>query len=97
MLLSRAQECSRGSASLDQILSLRRPDFMYGPLRSTRTDLVAVTIQRGRDFGLRSYADVRKALGLPPIGTFGDLNPELSSSNPKVKTPQVHAGVEEDA
>ncbi|KAK7891032.1 hypothetical protein WMY93_022995 [Mugilogobius chulae] len=27
-------------------------DFMYGPLRFTRTDLVALTINRGRDFGL---------------------------------------------
>lgn len=60
---------------------------MYGPLRFTRTDLVAVTVQRGRDFGLRSYADVRDALDLPPVKTFEDLNPELSSSNPKVKPP----------
>ncbi|TWW76018.1 Dual oxidase 1 [Takifugu flavidus] len=59
-------------------------DFMYGPLRFTRTDLVAVTVQRGRDFGLRSYADVRNALDLPPVETFEDLNPELSSSNPKL-------------
>lgn len=57
---------------------------MYGPLRFTRTDLVAVTIQRGRDFGLRSYTEVRGALGLPPVETFEDLNPELSRSNPKV-------------
>lgn len=61
---------------------------MYGPLRFTRTDLVAVTVQRGRDFGLRSYADVRDALDLPPVETFEDLNPELSSSNPKVKPPK---------
>lgn len=61
---------------------------MYGPLRFTRTDLVAVTVQRGRDFGLRSYADVRDALDLPPVETFEDLNPELSSSNTKVKPPK---------
>lgn len=58
---------------------------MYGPLRFTRTDLVAVTIQRGRDFGLRSYAEMRDTLNLPPVETFDDLNPELSTSNPKVK------------
>ncbi|XP_075883262.1 dual oxidase 1 [Nelusetta ayraudi] len=59
-------------------------DFMYGPLRFTRTDLVAMTIQRGRDFGLRSYTEVRKSLNLPPVTTFRDINPELSSTNPQL-------------
>lgn len=58
---------------------------MYGPLRFTRTDLVAMTIQRGRDFGLRSYTEVRKALNLPPVKTFEDINSELNSTNPQVK------------
>lgn len=53
---------------------------------------MASTIQRGRDFGLRSYADVRAALDLPPVETFEDLNPELSSSNPKVKPPKENLG-----
>ncbi|XP_038562804.1 dual oxidase 1 isoform X2 [Micropterus salmoides] len=59
-------------------------DFMYGPLRFTRSDLVAMTIQRGRDFGLRSYTEVRKALDLPPVETFEDLNPGLTSTNPQL-------------
>ncbi|KAM9351638.1 dual oxidase 2 [Symphorus nematophorus] len=59
-------------------------DFMYGPLRFTRSDLVAMTIQRGRDFGLRSYTEVRKALDLPPIKTFEDINPKLYSTNPQL-------------
>ncbi|XP_022048601.1 dual oxidase 1 [Acanthochromis polyacanthus] len=59
-------------------------DYMYGPLRFTRSDLVAKTIQRGRDFGLSSYTDIRNALDLPPVNTFGDLNPELNSTNPQL-------------
>ena len=63
---------------------------MYGPLRFTRSDLVAMTVQRGRDFGLRSYTEVRKALDLhlPPVKTFEDINPELNRTNPQVKTPE---------
>lgn len=60
-------------------------DSMYGPLRFTRSDLVALTIQRGRDFGLQSYTEVRKALDLPPVNTFEDINPELTRTNPQVK------------
>ncbi|XP_017160692.1 dual oxidase 1 [Poecilia reticulata] len=59
-------------------------DFMYGPLRFSRTDLVALTIQRGRDFGLQSYTETRRALDLPPVKTFEEINPELSSNNPQL-------------
>lgn len=59
-------------------------DYMYGPLRFTRTDLVAMTIQRGRDFGLRSYTEVRKALDLPPVRTFEEINPTLNQTNPQL-------------
>lgn len=57
---------------------------MYGPLRFTRSDLVAMTIQRGRDFGLRSYTEVREALDLPPVKSFEDINSELNRTNPQV-------------
>ncbi|KAF3854959.1 hypothetical protein F7725_023014 [Dissostichus mawsoni] len=46
--------------------------------------LVAMTVQRGRDFGLRSYTEIRKALDLPPVKTFEDINPELNRSNPQL-------------
>lgn len=59
-------------------------DYMYGPLRFTRSDLVAMTIQRGRDFGLQSYTELRNALDLPPVKTFEDINPELNSTNPQL-------------
>uniref|UniRef100_A0A3Q2P8V0 NAD(P)H oxidase (H2O2-forming) n=1 Tax=Fundulus heteroclitus TaxID=8078 RepID=A0A3Q2P8V0_FUNHE len=60
-------------------------DYMYGPLRFSRTDLVALTIQRGRDFGLQSYTETRRALDLPPVKTFEEINPELH--NPQVTAP----------
>uniref|UniRef100_A0A3P9PLG9 NAD(P)H oxidase (H2O2-forming) n=1 Tax=Poecilia reticulata TaxID=8081 RepID=A0A3P9PLG9_POERE len=66
-------------------------DFMYGPLRFSRTDLVALTIQRGRDFGLQSYTETRRALDLPPVKTFEEINPELSSNNPQV-SPALYGG-----
>ncbi|XP_037624041.1 dual oxidase 1 [Sebastes umbrosus] len=59
-------------------------DFMYGPMRFSRSDLVAMTIQRGRDFGLRSYNEVRKALDMQPVETFEDINPEITSTNPQL-------------
>ncbi|KAK5619460.1 hypothetical protein CRENBAI_013845 [Crenichthys baileyi] len=59
-------------------------DYMYGPLRFSRTDLVALTIQRGRDFGLQSYTETRRALDLPPVKTFEEINPELSTINPQL-------------
>ena len=57
---------------------------MYGPLRFSRSDLVALTIQRGRDFGIPTYSEVRQALDLPAIKTFVEINPELNNSNPQV-------------
>ncbi|XP_042268972.1 dual oxidase 1 isoform X1 [Thunnus maccoyii] len=75
---------SQIAEKVDNVVVEDLTDFMYGPLRFTRTDLVALTIQRGRDFGLRSYTDVRKALDLPPVKTFDDINPELNSTNPQL-------------
>uniref|UniRef100_A0A8C8D794 NAD(P)H oxidase (H2O2-forming) n=1 Tax=Oncorhynchus tshawytscha TaxID=74940 RepID=A0A8C8D794_ONCTS len=59
-------------------------DYMYGPLRFSRSDLVALTVQRGRDFGLPSYNQVREGLGLVPVERWGDINPQLNTTNPQV-------------
>ncbi|XP_028263680.1 dual oxidase 2 isoform X2 [Parambassis ranga] len=68
----------------DNIIVEDLRDYMYGPLRFTRTDLVAMTIQRGRDFGLPSYTEIRRALDLPPVKTFEEINPELTKTNPQL-------------
>nr|XP_057932001.1 dual oxidase 1 isoform X2 [Doryrhamphus excisus] len=75
---------SQIAEKVDHIVVEDLRDFMYGPLRFTRTDLVALTVQRGRDFGLGSYNEVRQALDLPPIKTFEDINLELNRTNPQL-------------
>ncbi|XP_051776570.1 dual oxidase 1 [Erpetoichthys calabaricus] len=59
-------------------------DYMYGPMRFSRSDLMALSIQRGRDNGLPPYNKVRIAFGLNPIQKWEDINPELNQTAPKV-------------
>uniref|UniRef100_A0A3B3ZTC3 NAD(P)H oxidase (H2O2-forming) n=1 Tax=Periophthalmus magnuspinnatus TaxID=409849 RepID=A0A3B3ZTC3_9GOBI len=75
---------SQISEKEDNIVVEDLRDFMYGPLRFTRTDLVALTINRGRDFGLPTYTEVRKAFDLPLLKTIKDINPELYRANPQL-------------
>ncbi|KAK1339018.1 hypothetical protein QTO34_019687 [Cnephaeus nilssonii] len=56
-------------------------DFWPGPLKYSRTDYLASSLQRGRDLGLPSYTKAREALGLPPITRWQDINPALSQSH----------------
>nr|XP_039267420.1 dual oxidase 1-like isoform X1 [Styela clava] len=48
-------------------------DFLYGPLKRSRMDLLALTIERGRDAGLASYNNVRRSLGLSEIRSFSQF------------------------
>ncbi|KAK1789841.1 hypothetical protein P4O66_015720, partial [Electrophorus voltai] len=68
----------------DNIIVEDLRDYMYGPLQFSRSDAVALTIQRGRDFGLPSYNQVREALNLPPVQAWGDINPKFNQTNPKL-------------
>ncbi|UTW54258.1 peroxidase family protein [Kordiimonas sp. SCSIO 12610] len=54
-------------------------NFLFGPPGAGGFDLASLNIQRGRDHGLASYNDVRRALGLRPIRRFRDIsrNPEI--------------------
>ncbi|XP_061630725.1 dual oxidase 2 [Phyllopteryx taeniolatus] len=81
---------SQIAEDVDRIVVEDLRDFMYGPLKFTRTDLVALTVQRGRDFGLRSYTEVRQALNLPPVKTFEDINPQLNRTNPQLLREVAH-------
>ncbi|XP_057693163.1 dual oxidase 1 [Corythoichthys intestinalis] len=85
---------SQIAEEVDHIVVEDLRDFMYGPLKFTRTDLVAQIVQRGRDFGLGSYAKVRQALNLPPVKTFQDINPQLNKTKPKLlqEVAQIYHG-----
>jgi peroxidase len=48
-------------------------NFLFGAPGDGGMDLASLNIQRGRDNGLASYNDTRKALGLAPAKTFADI------------------------
>ncbi|XP_067871236.1 dual oxidase 2-like [Heterodontus francisci] len=68
----------------DNIVVTDLRDYMYGPLRFTRSDLVALDIQRGRDSGLPSYNQARQAFDLQPITNWSSINTRLHSENPEL-------------
>ncbi|XP_072409163.1 dual oxidase 1-like isoform X1 [Chiloscyllium punctatum] len=68
----------------DNIVVSDLRDFMYGPLRFTRSDLVALDIQRGRDSGLPSYNQARRIFDLQPVTNWSSINPQLHSEKPQL-------------
>lgn len=57
---------------------------MYGPMRYSRSDAVALAIHRGRDFGVPSYNQVRVALNMQPVQSWEEINLELYQNKPQV-------------
>lgn len=49
-------------------------NFLFGNPGEGGFDLAAVNIQRGRDHGLASYNDTRRALGLTPRSSFAQIS-----------------------
>lgn len=68
----------------DNIVVTDLRDYMYGPMRFTRSDVVALDIQRSRDNGLPSYNQAREALDLQPITNWALINPDLNRTNPEL-------------
>ena len=51
-------------------------NFLFGAPGSGGFDLASLNIQRGRDHGLGTLNQTRKALGLRPAKTFAEINPD---------------------
>lgn len=64
----------------DNIIVEDLRDYMYGPMRFSRSDAVALTIQRGRDFGLPSYNQIRESLNMRPVNSWDEINPKLNNT-----------------
>ena len=65
-----AQQCQE----LDEKVVDEVRNLLFGPPGSGGFDLASLNIQRGRDHGLPSYNDVRRALSLPPARLFSDIS-----------------------
>jgi len=68
---------SQKADEIDNVVVEDLLDFSYGPLKRTRTSLEAITIQRGRDAGLATYNEARRAYGLPVHQNFSQINPSM--------------------
>jgi len=67
-------------------------NFLFGPPGAGGLDLPSLNIQRGRDHGLPSYNEIRKALGHPPAKSFQHV-----SSDPEIQArlAQAYAGADD--
>ena len=66
-------------------------NFLFGPPGAGGLDLASLNIQRGRDHGLGSYNDVRRALGMRPAENFGDVT---TDAGVQAELASVYADVE---
>ncbi len=67
--------CMQRCEELDEWLIDDVRNFLFGAPGAGGLDLAALNIQRGRDHGLPSFADMRAALKLRPVTSFKDVNP----------------------
>ncbi|XP_067871575.1 dual oxidase 2 [Heterodontus francisci] len=63
----------------DNIIVEDLRDYMYGPLTFSRSDLMALTIHRGRDSGLPTFNTARRAFQLQPISQWSEIKPNLTN------------------
>ncbi len=83
--LQRAQEID--PYVIDEVRNL-----LFGPPGSGGLDLVSLNIQRGRDHGLPSYNEVRRAVGRRGAVSFDDVS---SDAEVRARLARAYSGVEE--
>ncbi len=52
--------------------------FLFGPPGAGGLDLLALNLQRGRDHGLPTYAEIRDAFGLDPVTGWSDITSDAA-------------------
>ncbi|KAM4748977.1 dual oxidase 1-like [Rhinophrynus dorsalis] len=57
----------------DNIMVTDLKDFWYGQIKYSRTDLMAASIQRGRDYGLPTYNKMLEYYKLQPLQKWEDI------------------------
>ncbi|XP_043536211.1 dual oxidase 2 isoform X1 [Chiloscyllium plagiosum] len=79
----------------DNIIVEDLRDYMYGPQRFSRSDLMALTIHRARDNGLPTFNTVRRAFQLAPINNWTDLQPTAEKQELFSKLAQEYGDISE--
>ncbi|XP_073475001.1 dual oxidase 1-like [Aquarana catesbeiana] len=69
--------CSQIAEKEDRIMVSDLRDYWYGQMLYSRIDMVAASIQRGRDMGLPNYNKVREYYGFSPLTWENISNAEL--------------------
>ena len=68
--------CLQRCQELDEQVVDDVRNFLFGAPGSGGLDLASLNLQRGRDHGLPSFAALRAHLGLRPVRSFRDINPQ---------------------
>ncbi|XP_052739759.1 chorion peroxidase [Bicyclus anynana] len=68
----------RPMQSVDPFVTEALSRYMFHGGNPYGLDLAAINVQRGRDYGIRSYNDYRKLVGLQPLADFHQLAPSAA-------------------
>ncbi|MGB5811844.1 MAG: peroxidase family protein [Polyangiales bacterium] len=70
---------SQACSSIDTEVVDDVRNFLFGPPGAGGFDLAALNLQRGRDHGLPSYNDARRAMGLAPLQSLDEVSQDSTT------------------